>query len=271
MHATPDGFIFMPGTEHVTATSVVFDVRATEARPGGEGPSLVCKRLRSRAATEPWVRARLAAEGELLRQLDARGTPKLVAAGEDDEGPWIVMERVAGEPLAARLGATHPAWMAQAARSAFATLHTLHASAVVHADLNPDNILVSGDGRSATILDFGLAVWPDAPPLPRGPFRGTPAYAAPEIARGESFDARADLFGLAATLLHVASGKSPRPQQGEAAVLLAAGESELTPWAEEASRGLPGPIARSLVECCAFERTSRPPSASHVLQSFGKP
>src|ERR1700683_3675667 len=103
MHATPEGFTFLPGTERVTATAVVFDVQ----RPGS-GESLVCKRLGSRALREAWVRARLVAEGELLRALGGLGTPRLVAAGQDEDGPWIVMDRVAGRPLAASIGAVAP-------------------------------------------------------------------------------------------------------------------------------------------------------------------
>lgn len=263
MPAAPEGFISVPGKERVTATAVVFDVQ----RPGG-GVSLVCKRLGSRAIGEAWVRARLVAEAELLRGLDGRGTPRLVAAGQDEDGPWMVMERVDGRALAESIGTATPAWVTNVARSAFATLETLHARGIVHADLNPDNVLSSRDGREATILDFGLALWPGAPAMPSGPFRGTPAYAAPEVARGEALDARADLFGLAATLLHVASGQTPRPQEVEAAVLLAAGEQDLRPWAEQAAKGLPGAVARALVQCCSFSAANRPTSAGQICAAI---
>jgi len=267
MHGAPAGFSLVPGTERVTATAVVFDVRRLE----GDGALLVCKRLGSRAAGEPWVRARLAAEGRLLEQLGGRGTPALVAAGEDAGGPFIVMRRVTGEPLSRRLGEGASAWLAPATRAAFAALEAVHAARVVHADLNPDNVLVSADGGEATILDFGLAVWPGAPPMPAGPFRGTPAYAAPELARGEPFDARVDLFGLAATLLHAASGRSPRPQDSEAAVLLAAGEQDVSAWATAAARDLPPHVADALVRCCAFEADARPSSAAEVRAQLERP
>ncbi len=268
MQATPRGFIVVPGTERVTATAVVFDVR----QQGTEATTFICKRLGSRAADEPWVRARLAAEGELLRRLEAlgiQGSPRVVATGEDAAGPWIVMERAAGEPLSHRMGTASAAWLALAARSSFQALASLHAAGVVHADINPDNVLVSADGRDATVLDFGLAAWQGAPPMPPGPFRGTPAYAAPETARGEAFDGRANLFGLAATLLHVASGLCPRPQEHEAAVLLAAGEQDVSAWARSAAETLPPPVADALVRCCAFDAAARPAGAAQVCAAIG--
>lgn len=268
MHPVPEGFELVAGTDRVTATAVVFDVRAAQDR-GSSGPGLVCKRLGSRASDEPWVRARLSSEGGLLKRLGGAGTPWLVAAGEDAHGPFIVMERAPGMPLAARIGTASPGWIADAARSVLTVLARLHEAGIIHADINPDNVLVPDDARTAIVLDFGLALYPGAPAMPVGPFRGSPVYAAPELARGEPFDARADLFGLAATLLHVASATSPRPQESEAAVLLAAGDDDLSPWAERAARGMPPPAAALLRQCCAFEARARPASAREALSLLG--
>ena len=259
MHA-PDGFILLEGPglggtgpDARSATAVVFGVRRSS---GGE--ACVCKRLSARAEREPWMRARLAAEGELLARMQARGTPRLVAAGEDAHGPWLVLERVQGEPLAARIGAVDATWVALAANAAFGALTLVHAAGVVHGDLSPDNVMLSADAGGATLLDFGLAVWPGAPPMPAGPFRGTLLYAAPEVARGETPDARSDAFALAASLLHVASGEPPRKAETQAAMLLAAGEQSIEPWARRAASALPPALAAALVACCAFERDARP-------------
>jgi len=261
MHA-PDGFILLeeqePGLGETglaarSATAVVFGVRRST---GGE--ACVCKRLSERGASEAWMRARLVAEGELLARMQARGTPRLVAAGEDAHGPWLVLERVQGEPLAAHTGAADAAWMALAASAAFGALAQVHAAGVVHGDLSPDNVMLSADGRRATLLDFGLASWPGAPPMPAGPFRGTLLYAAPEVARGETPDVRSDAFALAASLLHVASGEPPRMAETQAAMLLSAGEQPIDPWARRAAAALPPALAAALVACCAFERDARP-------------
>jgi len=260
----PDGFTLVPGTERVTATAVVCDV----LREGAEAPVHVCKRLGARALQEDWVRARLAAEGELLGRLGGRGCPRLVASGEDSAGPWIVMGRVTWAPLSRGEMPAEPGWIGRAALHAFEALAMLHEAKVVHADLNPDNVMVADDGRAATLLDFGLARWPGAPPMPDGPFRGTLAYAAPELARGEAFDGRADLFALSATVLHRASGVAPRQQESQAAMLLAAGENDVTPWATASARPLPAAAADVLARCCAFAAADRPASARQVVDAL---
>lgn len=257
MHALhpPEHFIALDGPERASrsATAVVFAVRAAAG-----GAACVCKRLSARTESEAWMRTRLVAEGQLLARLEGRATPRLVASGEDAHGPWLVLERVEGIPLAARIGAVDPAWVALAARAAFGALGLLHAEGIVHGDLSPDNVMLSADATRATLLDFGLAVWPGAPAMPAGPFRGTLLYAAPEVVRGETPDARSDAFALAATLLHLASSEPPRTGVTQAAMLLAAGEQSIEPWARSAAAALPPALAEALVACCAFDRDARP-------------
>jgi len=251
MHATPAGFTFLPGTDRATASTQVFEV----AR---DGVTCVCKRLGSRAVGEGWMRERLVAEGRVLATLKGRGAPALVAAGEDGAGPWIVMERVPWDPLGRRVGTCDAGWAATAARSAFDALAAVHASGIVHGDVSPENLLISDDGARAALVDFGLARGPGLPPMPAGPFRGTLVYAAPEVARGEPFDARADVFALAASLLHAAGGIAPRTQTDTASMLLDAGEQPLDAWAARAAGALPPSIADALVRCCAFAAGDRP-------------
>jgi eukaryotic-like serine/threonine-protein kinase len=252
MDDAPAGFTLVPGSGPVSPapTTRVFAV----AR-GGE--AYVCKRLGSRALSEPWMRQRLAAEGRMLAALAGGASPRLVASGEDAHGPWIVMERVALPPLASRLGAPDAAWVERATSAAFDALSTIHAAGVVHGDVSPDNVLLSEDAARAVLVDFGLALAPSMPPLPAGPFRGTLLYAAPELARGEPVDGRADLFAMAASLLHVASGEPPRAQTTDAAMLLAAGGDGIEAWAARAARGMAPEVARILVTRCSFDAKDR--------------
>jgi serine/threonine protein kinase len=175
---------------------------------------------------------------------------------------------VAGRPLSRCIGEVDAGWIEKAAGRAFGALALLHGAGVLHADLNPDNVIVADDAHAATIVDFGLARWPGAPPMPDGPFRGTLAYAAPEVARGERFDPRADLFALASTLLHVACDEVPRAQDTPASMLLAAGEAGIEPWATRAARSLSAPAAAVLTRCCAFDAAARPACASDVVRAI---
>jgi eukaryotic-like serine/threonine-protein kinase len=245
----PEGFAFVPGS--VRAGSAVFDVERA-------GTLFVCKRLTPRARAEGWMRERLAAEGRLLGRLGGQGAPRLVAAGEDGAGPWVVMAYVPWATLAMRVGRVEARWVERAARAAFEALAAVHAAGVVHGDIRPENVLASDDGSRAMLVDFGLARAADMPPMPPGPFRGTLAYAAPEVARSEPFDGRADVFSLAASLLHAASGEAPRATTSGPAMLLAAAEEPIEPWARRAAAELEPMLGASLIACCAFEATRRP-------------
>jgi serine/threonine protein kinase len=266
MHGLPNGFVFLPGTERPTVSSLVFEVR--RARAAAE-PAYVCKRLGPRAEGEPWMRARLVAEGALLQRLGGKGAPALRWSGEDAHGPWLVMDRADGEPLGSRAGAVDGAWTARATRAAFEALAIVHAAGAVHADVSPDNVIVADDATRAALVDFGLSLWSEAPPMPAGPFRGTLGYAAPEVARGETFGATADIFALAVTMLHVASGTAPRSQApSPAAMLLGAGSDTIDAWATRAASSLPTHVGRTLVACCAFDAGARPESAARVIESL---
>jgi serine/threonine-protein kinase len=196
-----------------------------------------------------------------------------VDVGEDEAGPYVVLEHVPLPPLEHAIGRTDAAWIEGAARAAFASLAAVHEASdtrgplgVVHADLSPANVLV--DASSAVIVDFGLARWRDRPGSAGGAFAGTIGYAAPELARGETIDTRADLFALAASLLHALSGSPPRAQTTEAARLAAAGDDPIDAWAAAAARPLAPPLRDALVACVAFDRDRRPARAADVC---GKP
>jgi serine/threonine protein kinase len=242
--------------EHATSTSRVVEVRRGVERG-------VCKRLSARTLREAWMRELLAAEGRVLAHLGGQGAPRLLDAGEDAAGPWFVMELVDGVSLRERMGGGDAAWTAGATPAVFEALALVHARDVIHSDVSPANVLVGRD--HAKLIDFGLARWAGAPPVPGGSFRGTLLYASPELARSEPIDVRADLFATAASLLHAYSGKPPRSQASEAAMLVSAGDEPLDLWAESASLGLPDRVREALRSSCAFDRALRPASARDLL------
>lgn len=223
------------------------------------------KRLTTRLREDAEAIARFRAEADLLRRLGGRVTPALLDHGEDERGPFLRMARVALPTLAERLeaagGPLDAAWIERAFAAALAALAELHEGepAVVHADLSPANLAVADDGSRVVLLDLGLACWAEAPPRD-GAFRGTVAYAAPEVARGEMPTARSDLFSLAAVFLHAAMGAPPRGEATFAAAIAAAAERPILDARHHAlaSRGRAHAF---MLACLAHEPDARPASA----------
>lgn len=238
------------------------------------GAVLVDKRLSARERSEAEAVARLRGEARLLAALGGRVTPRLVASGEDEGGPWLRTAKLPFPTLAHRIAASSGAaldveWVERAARAAFEALAELHEAhdasghlAIVHADLSPANLAIDDAGERAVLLDLELACWREAPPRD-GAFRGTVTYAAPEIARGEPPRAASDLFALAASLLHAAVGAPPRTGPSLAALLAAAAETPLL-GEQHAALAARGPGHAAIVLCLAHEPADRPASAREV-------
>jgi serine/threonine protein kinase len=135
--------------------------------------------------------------------------------------PMIVMEYVAGRPLSQLLaeGPLAPARAAALGRQVALAMAAAHAQGVVHGDLKPGNILVT-PADTVKVVDFGLARrGASAPqgeetalvaPGPAGGISGTPAYMAPEQARGEPATPASDVFSLGLTLYELVTGRRVR-------------------------------------------------------------
>src|ERR1700735_5227168 len=184
------------GTLGVGAVTTTLAVRRE-----GE-PVRVGKRLLPRFRADEEARARLFGEAEILRHLDGRGAPRLLEAGDDALGPFFVMERLPLPSLSEHSASTRPdrgPWVALASRATLHALATVHdaddaagGGAIVPAPLSAH----ADDARCAALIDFGLSRWRGDLGAPPGTFRGTLAYAAPEVAQGQIANGRSDLFAL---------------------------------------------------------------------------
>jgi len=173
------------------------------------------------------AKSRFLREAEVLARMHHPGIVRHIAHGALASGhPYLAMEWLAGEDLADRL-ARGPLAVADALTLAAAIADALafaHGHRVVHRDLKPSNVfLAGGDLGAMKLLDFGVARVQEASASATrtGTVIGTPAYMAPEQARGDrGLDARADLFSLGCLLFECLIGQPPFVGEHAIAVLI---------------------------------------------------
>ena len=150
-------------------------------------------------------------EGRLSARLHHPQAIAVFDVVEHEGSPWLVMEYLASRDLAAVLaeGALEPAEAARIGEQIAAALQAAHAAGIVHRDVKPGNVLVADDGR-VKVTDFGISRAVDEVTLTStGMVAGTPAYLAPEVARGARADFRSDVWSLGATLYAAVEGAPP--------------------------------------------------------------
>ncbi len=179
------------------------------------------------AADEVFAR-RFAEESRIAAAIEHPNVVPIYAAGEEDGVPWIAMRYVAGSDLARRLiqqGKLEPAQAVALIGQLGNGLDAIHAAGLVHRDVKPANVLLSGDPGSehAYITNFGVArnVATESGLTQTGRFVGTLDYVAPEQISGEEIDARVDVYALGCLLYKLLTGEVPFPREGEAARLYA--------------------------------------------------
>src|SRR5262249_38062632 len=127
--------------------------------------------------------------------------------------PYLVMQYVDGESLQDRIDRTGPLEVVEIVRIGLQTasgLAAAHAQGLIHRDIKSANLLLENGLARVKITDFGLARLTDDVGLTQnGTVAGTPEYMAPEQARGEAVDHRADLFSLGSVLYASCTGVPP--------------------------------------------------------------
>jgi eukaryotic-like serine/threonine-protein kinase len=162
-------------------------------------------------------RYRTQIEASFLREAKSAGGmshPGIVTiydADKTDTLAYIAMERLHGQDLHEYLAGGNRMSPRQAAAMMMRVADAIHYAnkrGLVHRDIKPSNIFLSRDLKPK-LLDFGTALAPVAEPMPKGTRQlvGTPNYMSPEQARGESLDARSDIFSLGTILYELLAGR----------------------------------------------------------------
>ncbi|QDU21949.1 bifunctional serine/threonine-protein kinase/formylglycine-generating enzyme family protein [Urbifossiella limnaea] len=173
------------------------------------------------ASTSP-ARKRFLREARSSAQVRHENVVQVYEVGETPL-PYIAMEFIPGETLQDRLnriGPVEPAEVVRIGRQIAEGLAAAHGQDLIHRDIKPGNVLLEGGAGRVKITDFGLArAADDASISQSGIIAGTPMYMAPEQAKGDKLDQRADLFSLGSVLYQMAAGRPPFRANSTVAVL----------------------------------------------------
>jgi tetratricopeptide (TPR) repeat protein len=198
----------------------------------------------------------------------------VLTAGETDGLPFYTMPFVEGESLRVHLG-RGPVPINEVisiVRDVAKALGYAHQRGVVHRDIKPDNVLLSGG--TAVVTDFGIAKAISAARTDSGSETltqigtsiGTPAYMAPEQAAGDpNVDHRADIYALGAMAYELLAGHpvfaNRTPQR-----MLAAHMSEAPRPVAELRGDVPASLAELVMRCLAKNPDERPPTAGDIAR-----
>ncbi|WP_268751034.1 Stk1 family PASTA domain-containing Ser/Thr kinase [Curtobacterium oceanosedimentum] len=186
------------------------------------GRKVAVKLLKPSLATDPTFRIRFRQEAQaaarmahptIVRVYDAGEETVTEASGAQVQVPYIVMEHVDGRALSDVLddGPLDPAEAVRITEGILTALEYSHRAGVVHRDIKPANVMVTHGGQ-VKVMDFGIAraiTDTSATVAQTTSILGTASYFSPEQARGETVDARTDLYSTGVLLFELLTGRPP--------------------------------------------------------------
>ncbi len=246
----------------------------------GLGRRVAVKLLDPRLAEDRDQLERFRREAEVVASL---GHPNIVQVtdfhypDEVNRQPFLVMELLRGESLGACIARQSPLPFGRVAFIAAQVLSALtaaHRAGVVHRDIKPDNVFLLADAAvpdTVKVLDFGIAkmsVEGQAKLTGTGAMLGTPAFMAPEQARGAvDVDARADLYAVGAMMYQALTGKLPHEAPSVPALLFAIVEKSPASL-REARPDVPAELVAIVERAMAKDRNARFADADEMRRAL---
>jgi hypothetical protein len=229
---------------------------------------------------ESGLAARFLEEARTVAALQHDHVVAIHQAGIENGVPYLVMPfhpEGTLEQWLRRTPALAPKDIASVGWQLARALEATHRRGIVHRDIKPSNVLLEGGLHRLRLADFGLAQshyagsaaagCAGAANQDRHVVAGTPHYMSPEQARGETVDARSDLFSLGAVLFQMATGQTLYAGEPPQHLLAAAARCEIKPL-REVALGVPPGLARIVDRLLARRAEDRFRSATDVASEF---
>ncbi|HEX7604802.1 MAG TPA: serine/threonine-protein kinase [Polyangiaceae bacterium] len=218
------------------------------------------------------ARSRFLREGRLANRVHHPGAVQVLDDDEAEDGSaYLVMELLTGSTLDALAQAAGGKLEASKAieygLQVVDTLAEAHASGIVHRDIKPENLFLTNDGV-VKVLDFGIAgtlVGDGSATLTRsGELIGTPAFMAPEQARGrwELVDHQSDLYSLGAALFFLLTGRLVQGDHGTVAEMLVRTITQSPPSLGDVMPDAPEALVRAIDGALKLQKSERWESAA---------
>ncbi|MCB9435755.1 MAG: protein kinase [Anaerolineales bacterium] len=217
-------------------------------------------------ARDPGLVERFRREGEILAELKHPNIVRAVAAVEENDEHYLIMEYVSGGSLQGileREGRLPVKRVVEIALDLTDALTRAHRLKIIHRDLKPANVLIASDG-TPRLTDFGIARITDGTRITEtGSLMGTYAYLSPEACQGQRLDARADIWSFGVMLYELLTGQTPFETDNAAAILIAILQREPTDI-RELNPSVPEPLAILIHAMLIKDREQRISSTRRV-------
>lgn len=241
--------------------------------------TVAIKVLHRHLANDPKIARRFHREARAASRLSHPNSLRIIDFGEDSDGTlYIAMEFLDGDDLLTLIeqdAPLSPARILFLMRQVLRALESAHAAGIIHRDLKPENIVVlqHGGQEHVIVCDFGIAKIPEAEGgsalTVSGFVCGTPEFMAPEQARGEELDKRADIYAAGCVLYQMLTGLLPFVAESALGIITKhLTEEPIPPRTRKPEWNIPAALEHVCLEAMRKARGDRYPDAAAMSEAL---